>query len=163
MNSIRKQLSDLIFTKILDALDNLYITATSSVEGYDPSWAIEEESSAMNTALEQFVNAVLDDALHYAPEEIRECLIEQVEQEEDFLLMNTKSVLDSDGFYTDYSWYRTKDGNHVMVFGDRDYYSPEDGNYDFETDSEDEAAEWFDSYIGFSDVDEDDGYFFDER
>lgn len=161
MKRVRDQLSDLVFTEIINALDNLYVVANSEIDGYDPSWAVEEVTPAMNKALEQFVNAVLDAALYYAPEEIKECLMENVEQEEDFLLMNTKSVLDSDGFYTDYSWYRTKDGNHVMVFGDRDYYSPEDGNYDFETDSEDAAAEWFDSYVGFTDTDEDDDYFFD--
>ena len=68
--------------------------------------------------------------------------------------VSRKSVLDSDGFYTDYTWYISPEDTHVFIFGDEDIYSPEDGNYDFETDSEEEAEEWFDSFRGFEDVEE---------
>lgn len=61
----------------------------------------------------------------------------------------SKSVLDSDGFYTDYTWYKSDDGLNVFVFGDSEIYTPEQGNFDFETESDAEAQEWFDSYNGF--------------
>lgn len=75
------------------------------------------------------------------------------EDTSDWELVDRKSVVDSDDFVTDYSWYKNKDGLHVMVFGDSDIYSPEDGDYDAEFDSEDRAREWFSSYEGFDSED----------
>lgn len=67
----------------------------------------------------------------------------------------SKSVPDADGFYTDYTLYVNENtGLYVCVFGDTDYYGPEEGYFDFETESEDEAWEWFDSYTGFDDDDD---------
>lgn len=65
--------------------------------------------------------------------------------------VSSKTVMDSDGFYTDYTWYRDEDGNNVFVFGDPDIYKPEDGDFDFETESNEVAVEWFDDYRGFED------------
>ena len=71
-------------------------------------------------------------------------------------VMDHKSVKDSDGFITDYTWYKNSNtGEHVFVFGDSDLYGPEDGWYDWECDSDEEAEEWFDNYKGPGD-DEDD-------
>lgn len=71
-----------------------------------------------------------------------------------------KQVPDLNGFYTDYTMYEnllfgTDDDypQFVCVFGDRDLYTPDDGDFDFETDFEDEAWEWFDSYNGFDEED----------
>lgn len=67
-------------------------------------------------------------------------------------LIDRKSVMDFDGFYTDYSWYvNTESGMHVMVFGDCDIYKPEDGNYDNEFETYQEAEEWFNAYNGADD------------
>lgn len=67
----------------------------------------------------------------------------------------SKSVSDADGFYTDYTWYRNVDTDeHVFVFGDTDIYKPEDGDFDHQCDSQEEAQEWFDSYNGLDEVDE---------
>ena len=68
-------------------------------------------------------------------------------------LVDRKSVEDSDGFVTEYSWYKRGD-EHVMVFGDSDIYSPEDGDYDAEFDNEERAREWFSNYEGFTDHNE---------
>lgn len=73
----------------------------------------------------------------------------------------SKQVPDSDGFYTDYTWYENLipedyESRYVFVFGDKDRYRPEDENYDFETDDENEAQDWFDSYNGFDDEDDTD-------
>ena len=99
---------------------------------------------------------------------------------ETFLTIGQKQVKDSDGFLTDYTMYmrivcntadwfdflksdRAQKGDipeefidgYVFVFGDSDIYDPEDGYFDYECDSEEEAYEWFDSYNGFDDDDED--------
>lgn len=75
---------------------------------------------------------------------------------DDYEWLATKDVQDSDGFLTDYTMYRRRsDGMYVMVFGDRDFYSPEDGDFDYETEDEQDAWDWFDSYTGFDDEDED--------
>lgn len=75
---------------------------------------------------------------------------------EGFVERDSKSVEDSDGFFTDYTMYfNTENGKYVFVFGDKDTYRPEDGDFDWECDTEEEAREWFDSYQGFSDEDED--------
>lgn len=74
-----------------------------------------------------------------------------------FSKIATKSVPDSDGFYTDYTMYLdTNTGEYVFVFGDNDIYSPADGNFDWQCETEEEAWEWFNSYRGFDD--DDDGY-----
>lgn len=59
-----------------------------------------------------------------------------------------KDVVDADGFTTDYTWYKSTDGVNVFVFGDRDYYAPADGDFDFETEDDLEARKWFDNYRG---------------
>ena len=73
-----------------------------------------------------------------------------------FLEMATKSVPDSNGFYTDYTMYfDSNTGEYVFVFGDKDIYSPADGNFDWQCETESEAWEWFNSYNGFADDEED--------
>lgn len=74
---------------------------------------------------------------------------------DDYEWLATKDVQDSDGFLTEYTMYRRRsDGMYVMVFGDRDIYSPEDGDFDYETEDEQDAWNWFDSYTGFDDDEE---------
>lgn len=63
-----------------------------------------------------------------------------------------KMIKDSDGFLTSYDWYRNKDsGLNIFMFGvdeaDPDYA-------DWETESDSEAKEWFNSYKGFDDEEE---------
>ena len=68
----------------------------------------------------------------------------------------TKSVPDSNGFSTDYTMYLdTNTGEYVFVFGDKDIYSPADGNFDWQCETEEQAWEWFNSYNGFADDEED--------
>lgn len=73
------------------------------------------------------------------------------EETSKYKYVSSKSVEDSDGFMTDYTWYKSEDGTNVFVFGDNEIYTPEDGYFDFETDNDWEAQQWFDSYNGFSD------------
>lgn len=69
-------------------------------------------------------------------------------------LVERKSVPDSDGFYTDYTMYRsTEDGTYIFMFGDSDIYEPSRSEADYECASEAEAYEWFENYRGFEDDD----------
>lgn len=69
-----------------------------------------------------------------------------------FTYIDSKEVTDSNGFITEYTWYKSEDGNNVFVFGDPDMYRPEDGNFDYETENDELAQEWFSSYTGFEDT-----------
>lgn len=72
-----------------------------------------------------------------------------------WIKLNRKYVLDSDGFYTDYTLY-TNGHEYICMFGDEDIYGPDPDYADFSTDSEEEAMEWFDSYEGMDETDETD-------
>lgn len=74
----------------------------------------------------------------------------------EWIEVQSKAVQDSNGFWTDYTWYRNQDGTkHIFMFGDKDIYTP-DANYaDWECESYEEAEEWFDSYDGFDAEDDD--------
>ena len=67
-------------------------------------------------------------------------------------LIDVKPVKDWDGFYTDYAmWYSESQDKYIFIFGDSDVYTPENSDWDWECDSEDEANEWFNNYEGFDD------------
>ena len=71
-----------------------------------------------------------------------------------YVLVDRKTVDDSDGFTTEYSWYKDNNGYNVFVFGDSDSYRPEDRHWDWESDSDEKAKEWFDNYSGFEEENE---------
>lgn len=60
-----------------------------------------------------------------------------------------KMIKDSDGFLTSYDWYRNTDsGVNIFMLG----YDEADPDYaDWETESDTEAEDWFNSYTGFED------------
>lgn len=71
-------------------------------------------------------------------------------------LVKVKSVMDSDGFMTDYAWYTNEDKDkHIFMFGDTDFTAPDEDYADWVAETESEANEWFNSYTGFAE-DEDD-------
>lgn len=73
--------------------------------------------------------------------------------------VDTKQVVDYDGFTTDYTlWHDLSDDTYFCVFGDRDIYGPDDSDRDYETDSYDAAMEWFDLYKGPGEDEDDDVY-----
>ena len=77
------------------------------------------------------------------------------EEESRFERIKGKSVMDTDGFYTDYTmYYDTLLDKYVFVFGDEELYSPGSGNFDWECDSEQEANEWFNDYNGYDEYEE---------
>lgn len=77
-------------------------------------------------------------------------------------LVNQKTVMDSDGFMTDYSWYTNGEKN-IFMFGDSDIYEPDEDYADWVTESQEEALDWFNSYNGFeeelNELDTDDDMF----
>lgn len=75
-----------------------------------------------------------------------------------WLFVKQKSVMDSDGFMTEYTWYTNGD-KHIFMFGDADIYEPDEDYADWVAETEQEASDWFDSYKGFEDSEE---YDFDE-
>lgn len=71
----------------------------------------------------------------------------------DWQFVSCKTVLDFDGFITEYCWYT--DGNkHIFMFGDSDVVTPDELYADHEEDSESAAQSWFDHYEGFSEEEE---------
>lgn len=78
------------------------------------------------------------------------------DEDSEWVEVDCKSVLDSDGFMTDYTMYRsTEDGTFIFMFGDKDLNRPSADYCDWSADTEKEAREWFDNYNGFEDYDED--------
>lgn len=73
-------------------------------------------------------------------------------------LVSVKSVRDLDGFTTDYAWYTNGD-KHIFMFGDSDLVEPDEDYADWECETEAEAEEWFNSYEGFEDEEDDESFF----
>ena len=64
----------------------------------------------------------------------------------------SKQVMDSDGFYTDYTMYYNPDeDNYFFMFGDEDVYGPDPDYADWTCDTNEEATEWYNNYNGFED------------
>lgn len=80
------------------------------------------------------------------------------DDEPGYRFIRSKSVTDSDGFNTDYTWYKDEDGLNIFIFGDKDIYDPSNTSPDHEEEDDKAAREWFDSYTGFDDEDEDDDW-----
>ena len=85
--------------------------------------------------------------------------LEWVDDSFDWEYVDSKEVKDSDGFTTEYTWYKrllpSSEEQHIFIFGDSDIYGPDDSYADAEFDSYKLAKEWFDNYYGF-DYDEED-------
>ena len=84
---------------------------------------------------------------------------DEVKPESRWTEVDSKSVIDSDGFTTDYTWYT--DGNeHICIFGDKDLYTPDNTTPDVDGFYGEEGAkamaDWFNSYRGFDEDSEDD-------
>lgn len=66
----------------------------------------------------------------------------------------SKKVMDSDGFYTDYTMYYNPDeDNYFFIFGDEDVYGPDPDYADWTCETNEEATEWYNNYNGFEDDD----------
>jgi len=78
--------------------------------------------------------------------------------EDKYEYIKSKTVLDSDGFTTDYTmYYDNEDDKYIFIYGDADIYDPYNSDPDWECETEREANEWFNSYNEY-----DDSYQFDD-
>jgi hypothetical protein len=106
---------------------------------------LDEDTTVSSTF--EFDDDTDDLTYYHEDEEFRRML-----DEEPYIEIASKQVPDSDGFLTDYTMYKNiNTGEYVFVFGDKDIYRPEDGYFDWECETEEEAKEWFDNYVGFDD------------
>lgn len=149
---------DMITSEVEDSLANV---VSADVPEYDASWcpadyvASRKEEVALEKAKKAYIDAIVDSLLIDAPEDIKSATRIQGSSGE-WIYLSSKSVPDSDGFYTDYTLYANPDRSRfICMFGDNDLYEPDEDYADFETESEDEAWEWFNSYEGITDDDED--------
>ena len=110
--------------------------------------------------------SLVDAIIRYRDELGKDFKIEESLEEDKWKEIASKSVRDVDGFVTDYTWYCGKDDEgfdvHIMMFGDKDVYDPDEAYADAVFDSYDNAEEWFASYEGFDDEEEEDEYTLDE-
>lgn len=72
--------------------------------------------------------------------------IDEETEDPKWICLDIKHVRDSDGTLTDYALYTNKDA---------DIYAPDDMYADAEFDTEEEALEWFENYVGPGDEDDD--------
>lgn len=124
-----------------------------------------EQTEQLQTILEDTYpegldETALNDILWFEDDWIAEMLgfedwehLERVNNGEEWEEEDTKDVMDSNGFWTEYTWY-SKDDKHIFIFGDRGVYTPYNADYDHECDSYDEAKEWFECYQGFEEDEE---------
>lgn len=82
-------------------------------------------------------------------------LLDDPTSEITYQFVKAKQITDSNGFTTDYTWYKDSTGKNVFVFGDNDIYTPDMGEFDWEEENDEAAQEWFDNYIGLEEEDND--------
>lgn len=116
--------------------------------------AATNDPAVIEVALQKMTNESMSpDEIEYAVENGKPFELGDYWDSSSYVEVDHKMVQDSDGFYTDYTMYQDMDtGEYVCVFGDKDFYGPEDGDWDAGPfDTEEEAREWFDNYNGFED------------
>lgn len=120
---------------------------------------------AKNRGLKQYQEAYdhwMDEAdfsvENYEDDEVESAVdIDEETEDPEWTMLNKKFVRDSDGMLTEYALYTNQDEDkYICMFGDTDVYPPDEMYADAEFDTEDEACEWFDNYVGPRDEDEDD-------
>lgn len=90
--------------------------------------------------------------------------IDEETEDPNWICLNIKYVRDSDGMLTDYALYTNQDEDkYICMFGDTDLYPPDEMYADAEFDTEDEACEWFDNYVGPGDEDDEDDIYSSEE
>ena len=123
-----------------EEIQSLIYGLSDGVAEYDCQAAFDEfEESSLDTLKDKVISAIdsyLEDNewLDYS----------------DWVELASKSVEDSNGFITDYTLY-TNGEAYVCIFGDKELYTPDTDDADFETENEQDAWDWYNSYTGFAD------------
>lgn len=123
---------------------------------YDKHRELEDAGYPSKEAAKRFIDELVDNG--------NDCINSAYEYGvSDWTELASKSVEDSDGFNTDYTLY-TNGETYICMFGDKDIYEPDASYADYETESEQDAWDWFNSYTGFADEEGyDDLMFIDNR
>lgn len=123
---------------------------------YDKHRELEDAGYLSKEAAKKFI----DELVSEADDEIESSVdIDEETEDPKWICLDIKHVRDSDGMLTDYALYTTEDEDkYICMFGDVDAYPPDEMYADAEFDSEEEALEWFEDYIGPGDEDEDEDY-----
>lgn len=94
--------------------------------------------------------------------DIKERIPESIEDTDDDVdgfeweIQHVKTIPDADGFTTQYALYKKTDGTKwITMYGDIDYNPPEEMYADMEFDNEQEAIEFFDDYMGYEEIEDD--------
>lgn len=120
---------------------------------YDKYGELEDAGYTSIEKAKEFVDELENEAK-------RSYVRSSIDEDPKWICLDIKHVRDSDGMMTDYALYTTKDEDkYICMFGDADVYAPDEMYADAEFDTEDEALEWFENYVGPGDEeDEDDIY-----
>lgn len=102
---------------------------------------------------------------NYEDDEIESSVdIDEETEDPKWICLDIKHVRDSDGMLTDYALYTNQDEDkYICMFGDADVYPPDEMYADAEFDTENEALEWFENYIGPGDEDDEDDIYSSEE
>lgn len=150
--TVERELSDEVTTFDWDMDNNKVYLSIDFTDGSPATFAFDAWRFTGERAYFDYdVAIIVDTVLHYMQDNgINGHLPDTFE------FIKSKSVLDSDGFQTDYTMYYdiVKD-RYVFIFGDNDVYTPETADFDWDCETREEADEWFDSYTGPGEYDED--------
>ena len=121
-----------------------------------PDLSSEDEDYLNNLTTDELISEIKNRGWEHI---FQESLNEYWDKIEDtpYYKVASKSVMDSDGFWTEYTMYYNEDeDNYFFIFGDSDIYGPDPAYADWECETNEEAVEWYNSYNGFEDEEEDD-------
>ena len=128
----------------------------SKLFAYYPDISSEDEDYLNSLNMDELVSEIRNRGWDNV---LEESLNEYWDKVEDtpYYKVASKSVMDSDGFWTEYTMYYNEDeDNYFFIFGDSDIYGPDPAYADWECETNDEAVEWYNNYNGFEDEEEDD-------
>ena len=142
MSSVDENLPDTTVTYKYDLGDNMIsCISTNATQVAEYEVPVEDLSGIIDEDMDYILGAIND--------EIAESEDDELIEDDRYEFIDSKIITDWDGFNTEYSmYYDTKEDKYVFVYGDKDYYTPYDLNFDWECDTLEEAQEWFDDYIG---------------
>lgn len=149
MDAVDNKLPDTFVTYKYDIGSNqIACTSASPKEIAEYNVPIDDLSGNLDEDSDYIVGAINDEEENSSTDELVE--------DGRYTFIDSKTVLDSDGFNTEYTmYYDNVEDRYVFVFGDSEIYSPYDGYFDWECETEDEAIEWFNSYTGPGEDDDD--------
>lgn len=136
-------------TRIKNIKESLMYMTSSQLSNKLTSYLIDKLNSALTTSSDDIKSSSYGGAFDI-----------EDDQYSAWRELASKSVEDSDGFYTDYTLY-TDGQTYICMFGDKNLYEPDASYADYETESEQDAWDWFNSYTGFADEEDEEYEYYD--